>query len=227
MPPSPKLDPASTVFFLCDVQTKFRPAIYGYEHVVATSNKMVKLAKLLNIPVVCTTQNTKALGPTDPAIELESLGTLAVTYDKTLFSMLIPEVKAILYNHHNLKSIVIFGIESHVCVLQTVLSILSLETFTIHVIADGVSSCNAFEIPIALDRMRTEGARIGTSESVAFQLMGDASLPAFKAFSRFIKDEKESTKKVGQALLQGQVSRESRGKETPEVVSGGVVVSKY
>ncbi|KAF9481990.1 Isochorismatase hydrolase [Pholiota conissans] len=223
--PSPKLDPASTLFFLCDVQTKFQPAIYGYEHVVSTSRKMIRLAKLLNIPVLVTTQNTRALGPTDPNIEIDTLGPLLLgNFDKSLFSMVTPEVKAVLSSLPNLKSIVVFGIESHVCVLQTVLSILDDGIYTPHVIADGVSSCNSFEIPIALDRMRTEGARIGTSESVAFQLMGDSNLPTFKAFSRFIKDEKERTKINGEALLQSQVTT-IQGPY--EVASAGVVVSKY
>ena len=94
------------------------------------------------------------------------------------------------------------SIKSHVCILQTVLSLFARNTHKVHVIADGVSSSNAFEIPIALERMRTEGAAIGTSESVAFQLMQDAASSDFKAFSRLIKDEKERTKAAGESLLQ-------------------------
>ncbi|KAF8975629.1 hypothetical protein BDQ17DRAFT_245372 [Cyathus striatus] len=52
--------------------------------------------------------------------------------------------------------------------------------------------------------MCQEGVIVGTSESVAFQLMGDASLPTFKAFSQFVKDEKESSKTAGEILLQGK-----------------------
>ncbi len=73
--------------------------------------------------------------------------------------------------------------------------------YEVYVIADGVSSCNQFEVPIALARMRNEGATITTSESIAFQLVKDASIPEFKAFSKMIKEEKESTKRVGEALL--------------------------
>ena len=68
---------------------------------------------------------------------------------------------------------------------------------------DGVSSCNSFEIPIATERMRREGAIISTSESIAFQLISDAALPPFKPFSKLIKEEKDRTKIVGEALLQG------------------------
>ncbi|KAF4619938.1 hypothetical protein D9613_005455 [Agrocybe pediades] len=227
------MQPNTTLFFLCDVQTKFKPAIYAYEHVVATSNKMVRLAQLLHIPVICTTQNSKALGPTDPDIDLASLdlNLLLGPFDKTLFSMLVPDVRAILDARPDVASIVIFGIESHVCVLQTVLSILALEKkYAVYVVADGVSSCNSFEIPIALDRMRTHGAVISTSESIAFELMRDAGSSNFKAFSKFIKEVKESTKTSGEALLQGRFAPSvsppalPASQVEPEIASGGVVI---
>jgi len=203
--PVPKLDPATTLFFLCDIQTKFRSAIYGYEHVVTTANKLVKVAKVLNIPVLGTTQNARGLGPIDPSINTGSLGDLYVgPYDKTLFSMYTDEVKQALAARPHIKSIVIFGIETQVCVMQTVLDLLAAEKgFTVHVVADGVSSCNAFEIPIALERMRTEGAIIGSSENIAFQLMKDSASPVFKTFSKLIKEELANTKTVGRVLPVG------------------------
>ena len=59
--------------------------------------------------------------------------------------------------------------------------------------------------------MRTEGAIVGTSESIAFQLMGDAGLNSFKVFSKFVKEVKESTKSAGELLLQGQAAPASVG----------------
>lgn len=59
--------------------------------------------------------------------------------------------------------------QSHICVLQTTLDLLE-GGYDVHVIADGVSSCNPEEVPIALERMRQAGAQITTSESLAFQL---------------------------------------------------------
>ncbi|KIM83890.1 hypothetical protein PILCRDRAFT_818906 [Piloderma croceum F 1598] len=190
-----KLVPEDTVFFLCDVQTRFRSLIHGFEDVVATANKMLKVAKALNIPVLVTVQNPKALGYTAPEIALDSLGPLLIgKLEKTLFSMVTPETKAILSDHSNVKSVVLFGIETQVCVLQTALDLLELN-YHVHVIADGVSSCNVEEISIALDRIRQAGGHITTSESVAFQLQRDASMTTFKPFSSIIKEEKEATKK--------------------------------
>ncbi|KAM6495687.1 Isochorismatase-like protein [Amanita muscaria] len=199
------MDPHTTLFFLCDIQTKFKPAIYGYDQVIVTANKLIKLAKILSCEVLCTTQNAKALGPIDPDIDLSLLESLLVgVYDKTLFSMLTPEVKTVLNARSHIKSIVLFGIESHVCVLQTVLDlILHPNGYSIYIITDGVSSCNQFEVPVAIARLRAEGAIITTSESLGFQLVKDAANAQFKTFSRMVKEEKENTRRAGEVLVAG------------------------
>lgn len=92
--------------------------------------------------------------------------------------------------------------QTHVCILQTALSLLSLPTpYTTYVVADGTSSSNSFEPPIAFARLRDAGAIVGTSESLAFELVGDAGRAEFKAFSRVVKEEKEGTKRAGDVLL--------------------------
>jgi hypothetical protein len=58
-------------------------------------------------------------------------------------------------------------------------------------------------VPIVLDRLRQEGALVTTSESLGFQLVQSASHVKFKEFSKFVKEQKESTAKVGEALLKG------------------------
>lgn len=174
-------------------------AIYGFEEVVSTANKMLKIAKILGCEVVVTEQNPRALGSTAPEVDLEILGPLLLpTVGKTLFSMFTPQVKSIL-NARPIHNVVLFGIESHICILQTALDLLSAG-YGVHVLADGVSSCNQEEVPLALARIRQAGGHITTSESAAFQLFGDAANPNFKAFSSIIKDEKERTKKSLQVL---------------------------
>ena len=91
-------------------------------------------------------------------------------------------------------------LQSHVCVMQSALEALHLSTFPPIVIADGVSSCNAQEVPIALDRLRARGVDVASAESVLFQLLGDAGHPKFKQFQGLIKDNLEATKNALRTL---------------------------
>ncbi|KAK0191511.1 Isochorismatase-like protein [Armillaria mellea] len=205
------IHPESSIIFICDMQNKFRPAIHGYDQVIPTVNKMLKIAKIVGCEVLVTTQNSRALGPTDPAIDLESLGSLHVgTADKTLFSMLTPEVKDVLLSRPHIKTVILMGIEvslnllppktstyhsvqAHICILQTALGLLDPtggHNLKVYVLADGVASSHPTEMNIALDRLRHEGAVVSTSESAAFELIGDAKVEGFKAFSKVIKENK-------------------------------------
>jgi hypothetical protein len=100
----------------------------------------------------------------------------------------------------SLRSLARSGPQSHVCVLQSALEALTLSPLPPIVIADGVSSCNGQEVPLALDRLRARGVDIASSESVLFQLMGDAASPQFKAFSKLIKEEMSVTKNTLRVL---------------------------
>ncbi|KAI4611553.1 hypothetical protein J4E81_007100 [Alternaria sp. BMP 2799] len=92
--------------------------------------------------------------------------------------MVTPEVKQALdsLNASGPLSCIIVGIESHICVTQTTLDLLRAG-HQVYVIADGVSSCNKEEVPIALARLRHEGAVVTTSESFMYEYVGDASTP--------------------------------------------------
>jgi nicotinamidase-related amidase len=89
-----------------------------------------------------------------------------------------PEVKQALdsLNASGPLSCIIVGIESHICVTQTTLDLLR-SGHKVYVIADGVSSCNKEEVPIALARLRHEGAVVTTSESFMYEFVGDAGTP--------------------------------------------------
>ncbi|KAG6843508.1 hypothetical protein H0H93_000769, partial [Arthromyces matolae] len=97
---------------------------------------------------------------------------------------------------------------AHICVLQTAISLLHPtfreEPYTTYIIADAVASHNPWEVPIALQRMTQEGAFISTSESIGFQLIGDAKHPKFKAFSSLVKESKEDTTRAGEFLVAGK-----------------------
>lgn len=105
---------------------------------------------------------------------------------------LVPELTSKLSDP---MTIIIVGIESHICVTQTTLDLLQLG-HKVYVLADGVSSCNEGERGIALARLRSEGATVTTSESVLFELVGDAGDKNFKAIAGLVKETKETTKQA-------------------------------
>ncbi|KAH7063810.1 isochorismatase domain-containing protein 2A, mitochondrial precursor [Paraphoma chrysanthemicola] len=196
----PQLRIANPALFICDLQEKFRPAIHEFPKVVATAQKLLKASQILDIPVFATTQNKARLGETCPELGLDAPGGIKTIchLDKTLFSMITPEVKRALDNAR-VTSCIIVGIESHICVTQTALDLLRAGK-KVYIIADGVSSCNKEEVPIALARLRHEGAVVTTSESFIYECIGDAGTPEFKQIIKIVKETTESTKDTLQTL---------------------------
>lgn len=148
------------------------------------------------MPVYVTTQSAAKLGPTVPELDIShAVG----VWDKTKFSMALPDVLGDL-KKRGIQDIAIVGIESHVCVLQTVLD-LRAAGFGVWVIRDGVSSCNKEEVAVAVERMRGVGARVVSSEGWIFEVMGDAGVPQFREVQKVIKNAKEETTAGLKALL--------------------------
>ncbi|KAL1305834.1 hypothetical protein AAFC00_003994 [Neodothiora populina] len=206
------------MFFICDLQEKFRPAIYNFSQVIVTTQKILKVAKILNIPVFATTQSRAKLGETCKELGLdgesddatkEGIKTVAHV-DKTAFSMMVPELRKAFdalpsssasngSGGIDKKEVVIVGIESHICVTQTTLDLLR-EGHKVYILADGVSSCNTEEVPIALARLRAEGAVVTTSESWMYECMGDAGISEFRDIAKVVKEFNFKTKEVLQSL---------------------------
>lgn len=184
------------------MQEKFRPAIHEYEKVINTTQKMLKASKILDIPVFATTQLRSKLGETCPELGLDSAEGIKtkVHADKSAFSMWIPEVQKAFHELGSEKrQVIVVGIEAHICVTQTTLDLLR-EGHKVYILADGVSSCNKEEVPIALARLRAEGAVITTSESFLYECMGDAGIQEFKGIAGVVKEFNGKTKESLQAL---------------------------
>ncbi|KZS97718.1 Isochorismatase hydrolase [Sistotremastrum niveocremeum HHB9708] len=197
------IDPAHTILFICDMQEKFRQHIYGGDHVVGTVVKLLKVAKLFQFPVLATEQNPKSLGPTSQEIltQFKELGPLLLgVIPKTRFSMVTDEVLQVLKEHEHIKNVVLCGVESHICVVQSTIDLVNTG-YNVHVIGDGVSSCNKEEVPIAFDRIRQVGGVITSSESLIYQLLDDATNPLFKAAAGIVREEKDATRERFQALF--------------------------
>lgn len=136
----------------------------------------------MGIPVVATEQYPKGLGNTVKEIDMTGIE----AYPKTVFSMVIKEVEDKLKEMSDVKSVVLFGIEAHVCVQQTALDLME-RNYDVHIVADGVSARSMTDRMFAFERLRQSGAFITTSESVLFSLLGDAKHPNFKEVQAFVK----------------------------------------
>ncbi|KAF5588007.1 Isochorismatase domain-containing protein [Fusarium pseudocircinatum] len=164
---------------------------------VLTTQKLLKFANTLSVPVVTTTQTSAKLGPT-----VSALAQLLPSspHDKTRFSMSIPSITVDLPQG---SEIALVGIESHICITQTALDLRDAG-HKVYVIADGVSSCNPREVDIALDRLRAEpGITVTSSESWMYECVGDSQHPAFKGLIGVVKESIADTRKVWQALPPG------------------------
>ncbi|EFN51301.1 hypothetical protein CHLNCDRAFT_49249 [Chlorella variabilis] len=181
-----KLAAEETALLVCDVQERFRPVITGFPAVIDTSKRMLRAAAALQLPVIVTEQYPKALGNTVEELR-EFIPQGAPVVAKTLFSMCTEEVNAAFQALPGVKKVLIVGIETHVCVLQTSLDLLE-RGYEVHVLVDGVSSQRLGDRSVALQRLAQSGAFLATSEMVCFQMMKNTSHPAFKAISALAKE---------------------------------------
>jgi len=181
--------PSQTAFFVCDIQERFRDMIYSFSALITTAQKMIKAANILGVPFIVTEHYPKTFARTVSELDVSNA---ALRVEKTKFSMFVPEVADTL-KRLGTKSVVIFGIESHVCVLQTALDLLEAN-YDVHVLSDCVSSSNFPEIDIALTTMRDAGAVMTTSESVLLQLMNDDRHDRFEEVSKLVMEYQEASR---------------------------------
>ncbi|KAJ5628710.1 Isochorismatase-like protein, partial [Penicillium lividum] len=180
--------------FICDIQEKFRTKIYEFSKLVSTTNKLVRTANTLNFPIYITTQSRTKLGETVSELSTHLQGpNVKADIDKTRFSMITPELSAKLPVESTEMDAIIVGIETHICVTQTTLDLLA-RGYRVYVVVDGVSSVNPGERKIALERLRDAGAIVTSSESLLFEILGDANHEAFRAVSGLVKETMEETK---------------------------------
>jgi len=152
--------------------------MHNGETIITTAQYLTSMASELSIPVVATQQYTKVFGPTvtdcfaNGQQDIDKLVAQGRVFEKKKFSMMTDELQALIAtdDFKDRSSVVLFGIEAHVCVQQTCLDLLEMGK-EVHVVCDGVSSQQPFDREIALQRMATSGAYLTTSQSLAFMLM--------------------------------------------------------
>ena len=178
------LKPEKTALLIIDIQERILPVISNYQLVVENTLKLIKGFKVLGLPLYYTEQYPKGLGPTVSSITKE-LGELK-PFDKMSFSCSGASDLFEEFKKKNLSQMVVCGIESHVCVQQTVLDLIE-NGIQVNLAADAVSSRKEIDYNTALNRMRHHGVEVTTTESILFELLNICGTPQFKDISKIVK----------------------------------------
>lgn len=170
-----------------DIQEKLLPPIFQKEELVRNAKLLIRAAGVLKIPAIVSTQYAKGLGGTVP--EIASLLPETVAIDKNLFSCFGSEVFCTLLKRlpGNCSTLLLCGMESHICVTQTALAGLR-EGYIVHVASDAVSSRTEWNWKVGLERMRSAGAVISSTEMMIYELMRSSASPAFKEMLPYLRD---------------------------------------
>ena len=180
-----QLNLEDSLVLIIDVQEKLLNAVFNKEQVEKKSAIVAEAAKILGIPVVVTEQYPKGLGNTIPAVK-DALAEDTEIFEKTAFSALNNEEILEVIKKHNKKQILIFGIETHICVSQTTAALRELG-YEVSVIKDACGSRAEEEYLAGLERMKDNGAYIITTEIALFEWLKGAKHPNFKAVQALIK----------------------------------------
>jgi nicotinamidase-related amidase len=169
-----------------DIQQKLLPPIFNKEQLVRNTSLLVRLARILDIPVLVTTQYAKGLGETVP--EILSLVGDTKPIDKLEFSCFGKDsfCSAVKSVPGNRNTMLLCGMETHICVMQTALGALE-QGYLVHVASDAVGSRAEWNWKIGLERMRDAGCVISSTEMMMYELLRKSGTAAFKELLQHLK----------------------------------------
>ena len=192
---------------LVDFQARLMPVLYDNHAVMANAVRLAQMAALLQVPVFATEQNPSKLGASVPELQAVLQQANARILSKMQFSAveeglgewLRPPAKPVQGNARSLPkhlqkpaagsqrdTVVLAGVEAHVCLLQTALDLLDDE-FDVWVVTDACSSRTERNRDAAFDRLAGAGVELVTTEMVAFEWLRSAEHPEFKSVQALIK----------------------------------------
>ncbi|MBE7410808.1 MAG: isochorismatase family protein [Leptospiraceae bacterium] len=175
-----------SILIVVDIQEKLEPVIFDFERIVYNSRIVIEGIKALEIPILVTEQYPKGLGPTVAPI-VENLGEFYKPIEKKVFSVMDSKVFKERLNDSKAKNVILIGIQSDVCVLQSSIDLLE-NGFIPVVVEDCVSAKTLEEKRISLERIRTSGGVTTTSLSILFELCRSSESSGFKKISKLVTD---------------------------------------
>jgi len=179
-----RISKENTVGLVIDIQERLLVAMNEKDTLLKNCETLVKGLSELQIPMLVSQQYTKGLGETVP--EIQAAIPVFSYFEKKDFSCWdVPEINEEL-KKSEAKNVIICGIESHVCVLQTAVDLIDAGLNPI-IVMDCVSSRTSENVEIAKERCRYEGIMMTSYESILFELTRSASASEFRAISKLVK----------------------------------------
>ena len=172
----PRLEIDDTVLLVVDVQGRLMPTLPDPDVLIAHSAILLQAAAALELPAIVTEQYPKGLGPTVPEVAAH-IGPGTPVFEKTRFSAITPGVDDCIRDTGR-NTVLVCGIEAHICVLQSVLDLRSAGR-DVFFCTDAISAGQPTQIPHAFRRMEAAGAVPTGILSALYELMADKQHPAF------------------------------------------------
>lgn len=174
----------NSIGLVIDIQERLVPAMEENDVLVENCKKLIEGLQILGVPMLVTQQYTKGLGETIE--DVKALFSDFQYIEKKDFSCYDEPVFAEKLALSGAKNVIICGIESHVCVMQTAVDLKAVG-YTPVVVSDCVSSRSFDNLDLAAERFRHEGIMMTSFESILFELTRSAGAPGFKEISKLVK----------------------------------------
>lgn len=180
------LEAEQCALIVVDMQEKLLPPIWEKERLVRNVQLLIRMAGILKIPALVTTQYAKGLGNTVP--DIASLLPDSPSIDKLMFSCFGSDVFCSLLKRlpGQRTTVLLCGMETHICIMQTAMGALR-EGYLVHVASDAVSSRGELNWSIGLNRMCAAGAILSSTEMMIYELLRSSGAPAFRELLPYLK----------------------------------------
>ena len=179
-----KINPFDCTLLIIDIQEKL-VGMLEKNTIAEKSAILSSAAKAINVPTIVSEQYPQGLGSTIISLK-EKLPDDASFYEKNTFSAFENTEIADALKKNNKKQVILCGIETHICVLQTAIDLIN-NGYEVFVVQDACASRNKNEFKLAIDRMKHSGAIITCTEMVIFELLKSSKHPKFKELQQLIK----------------------------------------
>ena len=175
------LEREESLLVIIDVQERLLPAMAHREAVAENVRRLIAFCDIIGLPVIVTEQ--EKLGPT--VLDLSHLEQTVKPISKVAFNCFLCDEFADAIHRSGRKTLILTGLEAHICVAQTALY--AVPEFKVHTVRDAISSRTIDNWSTAVERMRANGVTITSTEMVIYELLKQAGTAEFRATLALVK----------------------------------------